>query len=70
LLNRCGGPGSEPPHDLTGRDLPRKSRLAALIEHYSPLEDPRDVRRITHRLEGLSGIPCAGGRLIIRPLLW
>jgi hypothetical protein len=31
--------------------LPRKSRLAALLEHFAGVEDPRDVRRITHRLD-------------------
>ena len=29
---------------------PRKSRLAALLEHFSQVEDPRDVRRILHPL--------------------
>ena len=29
---------------------PRKSRLAALLDHFSQLEDPRDVRRILHPL--------------------
>ena len=27
--------------------LPRKSRLAALLDHFAEVEDPRDVRRIT-----------------------
>jgi predicted transposase YbfD/YdcC len=31
--------------------LPRKSRLAALLDHFAEVEDPRDVRRITHRLD-------------------
>jgi predicted transposase YbfD/YdcC len=31
--------------------LPRKSRLAALLEHFAMVEDPRDVRRISHRLD-------------------
>ena len=31
--------------------LPRKSRLAALLDHLAVVEDPRDVRRITHRLD-------------------
>jgi predicted transposase YbfD/YdcC len=31
--------------------LPRKSRLAALLDHLAEVEDPRDVRRITHRLD-------------------
>ena len=31
--------------------LPRKSRLAALLEHFAVVEDPRDVRRISHRLD-------------------
>jgi predicted transposase YbfD/YdcC len=30
--------------------LPRRSRLAALVEHFSQVEDPRDVRRILHPL--------------------
>ena len=30
--------------------FPRKSRLAALLEHFSQVEDPRDVRRILHPL--------------------
>lgn len=30
---------------------PRKSRLAALLDHFAEVEDPRDVRRITHRLD-------------------
>lgn len=30
--------------------LPRKSRLAALLEHFAAVEDPRDVRRILHPL--------------------
>jgi predicted transposase YbfD/YdcC len=30
--------------------LPRKSRLAALLDHFSHVEDPRDVRRILHPL--------------------
>lgn len=30
--------------------LPRKSRLAALLEHFARVEDPRDVRRILHPL--------------------
>ena len=29
---------------------PRKSRLAALLDHFSQVEDPRDVRRILHPL--------------------
>ena len=31
--------------------LPRKSRLAALLDHFAVVEDPRDVRRISHRLD-------------------
>ena len=31
--------------------LPRKSRLATLLDHFAVVEDPRDVRRITHRLD-------------------
>ena len=30
--------------------LPRKSRLAALLDHLAQVEDPRDVRRILHPL--------------------
>lgn len=30
--------------------LPRKSRLAALLDHFAAVEDPRDVRRILHPL--------------------
>jgi predicted transposase YbfD/YdcC len=30
--------------------LPRKSRLAALLDHFADIEDPRDVRRILHPL--------------------
>jgi len=30
--------------------LPRKSRLAALLDHFAEVEDPRDVRRILHPL--------------------
>jgi predicted transposase YbfD/YdcC len=30
--------------------LPRKSRLAALLDHFAGIEDPRDVRRILHPL--------------------
>ena len=29
---------------------PRRSRLAALLDHFSTVEDPRDVRRILHPL--------------------
>jgi predicted transposase YbfD/YdcC len=31
--------------------LPRKSRLAALLDHFAMVEDPRDVRRSLHRLD-------------------
>jgi predicted transposase YbfD/YdcC len=31
-------------------NLPRKSRVAALLEHFGRVEDPRDVRRILHPL--------------------
>ena len=30
--------------------LPRKSRLAALLDRFAQVEDPRDVRRILHPL--------------------
>ena len=36
---------------LLAESLPRKSRLASLLEHFAMVEDPRDVRRITHRLD-------------------
>jgi hypothetical protein len=32
------------------RPCPRKSRLAALLDHFGHVEDPRDVRRILHSL--------------------
>lgn len=35
---------------LSAETLPRKSRLAALLEHFAEVEDPRDVRRILHPL--------------------
>lgn len=35
---------------LTADTLPWKSRLSALLEHFSDVEDPRDVRRILHPL--------------------
>ena len=35
---------------LSAAAFPRKSRLAALLEHFSQVEDPRDVRRILHPL--------------------
>ena len=35
----------------SAESLPRKSRLAALLEHFAVVEDPRDVRRILHRLD-------------------
>ena len=39
--------------------LPRKSRLAALLDHFAEVEDPRDVRRISHRLdESLLRVVC------------
>ena len=28
--------------------LPRKSRLAILLDHFATIPDPRDVRRIAH----------------------
>jgi predicted transposase YbfD/YdcC len=34
----------------TTETLPRKSRLAALLDHFAQVEDPRDVRRILHPL--------------------
>jgi predicted transposase YbfD/YdcC len=35
---------------LSTEALPRKSRLAALLDHFAEVEDPRDVRRILHPL--------------------
>ncbi len=35
----------------SAESLPRKSRLTALLDHFAEVEDPRDVRRITHRLD-------------------
>jgi predicted transposase YbfD/YdcC len=35
---------------LPTESLPRKSRLAALLDHFAQVEDPRDVRRILHPL--------------------
>ena len=31
---------------IPAETLPRKSRLATLLEHFAVVEDPRDVRRI------------------------
>jgi predicted transposase YbfD/YdcC len=36
---------------LPAEALAPKSRLAALLDHFSRVEDPRDVRRISHRLD-------------------
>ena len=36
---------------LSAETLPRKSRLSALLDHFAMVEDPRDVRRISHRLD-------------------
>jgi predicted transposase YbfD/YdcC len=36
---------------IPAETLPRKSRLATLLEHFAVVEDPRDVRRILHRLD-------------------
>jgi predicted transposase YbfD/YdcC len=38
------------PMTLPSETLPRKSRLAALLDHFSRVEDPRDMRRILHPL--------------------
>jgi predicted transposase YbfD/YdcC len=35
---------------LPTETLPRKSRLAALLDHFAQVEDPRDMRRILHPL--------------------
>jgi predicted transposase YbfD/YdcC len=35
----------------SAESLPRRSRLAALLDHFAVVEDPRDVRRISHRLD-------------------
>jgi len=40
--------------------LRRRSRLAALLDHFAAVEDPRDVRRILHPLpEVLLLVVCA-----------
>ena len=45
---------------LSAAAFPRKSRLAALLEQFSQVEDPRDVRRILHPLpEILLLVVCA-----------
>lgn len=36
---------------IVAESLPRRSRLAALLDHFATVEDPRDVRRISHRLD-------------------
>jgi len=36
---------------IPAETLPRNSRLATLLEHFAVVEDPRDVRRILHRLD-------------------
>ncbi len=36
---------------IPAESLPQKSRVAALLDHFAAVEDPRDVRRITHRLD-------------------
>lgn len=38
---------------ILAESLPRKSRLAALLDHFADVEDPRDVRRILHPLSGI-----------------
>jgi DDE_Tnp_1-associated len=40
------------------KNLPRKSRLAALLDHFAAIEDRRDVRRILHPLEVLLLVVC------------
>jgi len=35
---------------LSSENLPRRSRLAVLLDHFATVEDPRDVRRILHPL--------------------
>ncbi|MGF6861182.1 hypothetical protein ABIE69_001753, partial [Rhodobacteraceae bacterium MBR-64] len=35
---------------LLNQTLPRRSRLAALLDHFAVVEDPRDERRILHPL--------------------
>ena len=50
MLNRRGGPDSEPPITPSTETLPHKSRLAALLDHVVQVEDLRDVRRILHPL--------------------
>jgi len=45
---------------LPTETLPRKSRLAALLDHFAQVEDPRDIRRILHPLpEVLLLVVCA-----------
>jgi predicted transposase YbfD/YdcC len=45
---------------LTADSAPSKSRLAALLDHFSTIDDPRDVRRILHPLaEILLLVVCA-----------
>jgi predicted transposase YbfD/YdcC len=40
----------EPSMPFVTESLTRRSRLAALLDHFSAVEDPRDVRRILHPL--------------------
>jgi len=40
--------------------LPRRSRLAALLDHFAEVEDPRDVRRILHPLREILFVVVCG----------
>ncbi|HMQ92254.1 MAG TPA: hypothetical protein PKA33_05420 [Amaricoccus sp.] len=47
---------------IPAEGLPRKSRLAALLDHFAEVEDPRDVRRILHPLPEVHfRVVCGGG---------
>lgn len=43
-------PDTEPRMSSISAAPSAKSRLAVLLEHFSTLDDPRDVRRISHPL--------------------
>ena len=47
----AGSIAPAPPMIPFAETLPRKSRLAALLDHLAVVDDTRDVRRITHRLD-------------------
>jgi predicted transposase YbfD/YdcC len=51
LFDSMGVADSEPPAMTSAVDATQgKSRLGALLEHFSAIDDPRDVRRIAHPL--------------------